>query len=196
MSEDAKSLAELKRYLEKRAEELENELRMIRVLIRLVDQSLSSQSFVRASELPAAPAAPQRPPEQPQPVTPPASEAEVDLSSASQVIPVTARTGELLARMYVFPDKIVIRMERPFHTTTSPFNAFFVRKVLEGFKRKSEDLVAQGALRPEEAFSYDIREEDGLLKEIIIRNYGGQEALREIRSTLRWTLNKMVQREG
>lgn len=193
MAEDARSLAELKKYLEERAESLERELRLVRTLIRLVDQSLSSQSFVRASELPPSP--PERA-EAPPPPPPPPPRETVDLESATQVLPVTSRTGELLAKIYVFPDKLVIRPEKPFHSSTSPFNPFFVRKVLEGFKRKAEDLVAQGAIRPEEAFDYNVVEEDGVIKEIVIRNYGGPDNLREIRSTLRWTLNKMAQREG
>lgn len=199
MGEEARELAELKRFLEKRLEEVEQEAKMIRLLLKMVNESLSSQSFVRASQL-------QQPPQaQSAELSPAAAEGgkveeQVSLEEASQVIPIVSRTGEALAKMYVFPDRIVIKTLRPFHSTTPPFRAFFLRKVLEGYRRRAEDLIAQGAIRPEEAFSYDVEEdEEGVIKEIVIRNYGrgggGPGDIKEIKNTLRWTLDKMVQRE-
>lgn len=203
MAENAESLAEIKRYLERKLEEVRREEEIVKTLLAIIDEALSSKSFVRASELPKKGVA----------------EAELgklgeervlqvreagrlsartgeELEEPLQTLTISSRMGEELAKMFVYDDKIVIRFSRTFHLATQPFQAFFVRKVLEGFKRKDEDLVAQGVKMPGETFDYQIIEENGILKQVIIKNYGSKDNITEIKNTLRWTLNKMLQRES
>lgn len=187
MGEEAKRLAELKQFLERRIEELRRELEALEEISRLVDAALSSASFVRASELAARPqpppAQPQRRAEAPQP------RQEAPLSEA---VITSRQTGEKLARVVVYPSRIEIVFLREFSASTPPFESFFVRKVLEGFRKKDEDLIARGEKSPGEGFDYQIEEEGGVLKRIVITNYGDKSVVDEVKSTLRWTLEKMV----
>lgn len=189
MGEEAKRLAELKQFLERRIEELRRELEALEEISRLVDAALSSASFVRASELAARP---QAPPAQPQRKTeaPPRQEAPL-----SEAVVTSRSTGEKLARVVVYPSRIEIVFLREFSASTPPFESFFVRKVLEGFKRRDEDLIVRGEKSPGEGFDYQIEEDGGVLRRILITNYGDKKVVDEIKSTLRWTLEKMVESE-
>uniref|UniRef100_A0A7J3X925 Uncharacterized protein n=1 Tax=Thermofilum pendens TaxID=2269 RepID=A0A7J3X925_THEPE len=189
MGEEAKRLAELKQFLERRIEELRRELEALEEISRLVDAALSSASFVRASELAARP---QAPPAQPQRKTeaPPRQEAPL-----SEAVVTSRSTGEKLARVVVYPSRIEIVFLREFSASTPPFESFFVRKVLEGFKRRDEDLIVRGEKSPGEGFDYQIEEDGGVLRRILITNYGEKKVVDEIKSTLRWTLEKMVESE-
>lgn len=202
MAENTKSLAEIKRFLERKLEEIRREEEIIKTLLKMVDEALSSQSFVKASELPKkaittvemekSEIETSMPVKEPSATTTIRSE---KLEDPIQILTISSRLGEQLARMFVYHDRIVIKFTKTFHMTTQPFQAFFVRKVLEGFKRKDEDLVAQGIKIPGETFDYQIVDENGVLKEVIIKNYGSKDNITEIKNTLRWTLNKMLQRE-
>ena len=188
MGEEAKKLAEIKEYLERRLEELRREERYIEETLNLVNQALSSASFVKASELVA----------RPQQVTEakPATVSKPKEAPLEEALITAATTGEHLARVMVYPDRIEVVFLKEVQMTTPPFESFFVRKVLEGYKRKDEDLVAKGEKAPDEVFSYEIVEDGGILKKIVIRNYGDKKIVNEIKSTLRWTLNKMLTRSA
>jgi len=175
--------------LERRIEELRRELEALEEISRLVDAALSSASFVRASELAARP---QAPPAQPQRKTeaPPRQEAPL-----SEAVVTSRSTGEKLARVVVYPSRIEIVFLREFSASTPPFESFFVRKVLEGFKRRDEDLIVRGEKSPGEGFDYQIEEDGSILRRILITNYGDKKVVDEIKSTLRWTLEKMVESE-
>ncbi|UNQ72808.1 hypothetical protein [Infirmifilum sp. NZ] len=192
MSEEAKRLAEVKEYLERRLEELRREETLLEEALRLVNQALSSTSFMRASELlqrtPQATAAEARPAA--------TAGAKAGGTPLEEALITSATTGEQLAKVIVYPESIEIVFTKEFSAGTPPFESFFVRKVLEGYKRKDEDLVARGEKLPDEVFEYEIVEDKGLLRKIIIRNYGDKRVANEIKSTLRWTLNKMLARSG
>ncbi|MEM0376482.1 MAG: hypothetical protein QXJ21_09100 [Thermofilum sp.] len=188
MGEDAQKLAELKRYLERRIEDLKRELELLETTVKLVDAALSSASFVRASELAARQAQPAAPPRQ---AEAPPQRQEAPLS---EMVVTAMTTGEKLAKVNVYPTRIEVTFLRSFSASTPPFESFFVRKVLEGYKKRDEDLILRGEKRPEEGFDYVIEEENGNLKRIVITNYGDRKVAEEIKSTLRWTLNRMLAR--
>ncbi|ABL78153.1 hypothetical protein [Thermofilum pendens] len=188
MADSAKELAEVKSYLEKRLEELRREERLIESMLKLVDEALSSASFVKASELVAA-----RQPEAAEARQAVARHTVEEKPTEESLVTATA-SGEHLARVLVYPSRVEIVFLKPLSSGTSPFQSFFVKKLLEGFKRQDEDLVARGEKSPDEVFDYRIEEEGGVLKRVVIENYGDKERVREIKSALRWTLNKMIQR--
>jgi hypothetical protein len=188
LGEDTKKLAEIKEFLERRLEELRHEEQLIEEMLNLVNQALSSASFIRASELVSRP----QPAVEQQRQSPPVQKGEAIEESVITATP----TGEHLARILVYPNIIEILFEKEFQSSTPPFESFFLRKVLEGFKRKAEDSVAKGEKAPDEIFDYEIIQDKGVLKKIIIRNYGDKKVINEIKSTLRWTLNKMLSRSS
>jgi len=186
VANSTKELAELKAYLEKKLEELRQEEKLLETMIKLVNEALGSSSFVKASELVQRPTEKMEQ-EKPAPSTREEKPIEESLITAMQ-------SAEKLARVIVYPKRIEIVFLKDFNINTPPFQNFFVRRLLEGFKRQDEDLIARGEKSPDEIITYNIEEEGGTLKRIIIENYGDKGRIREIKGSLRWTLNRMLER--
>jgi hypothetical protein len=78
-------------------------------------------------------------------------------------------------------------------TATRPFEAFFVRKILEGMREADTVSVANKRLRPDQILSYDLEVEGPFIKKIVIKNVGGKERVRQIINAAGWTISTMVQ---
>jgi hypothetical protein len=111
------------------------------------------------------------------------------------VIPLKTKTGESLAIIYanrqvlhVLPDET-----KNFNTNTPPFESFLVERVLMKMRQKDEAFVKAGDLIPEKMFSYEIITEGELLREIVVIN-ADNDRLKELRSSIRWTLEKMYEK--
>jgi hypothetical protein len=109
---------------------------------------------------------------------------------------VTSRDGKELARVVVYERGLVIKPLIDLPADSPPLRSFFVAKILEGYKRKDGEMVEAGELAEEEAFDYEVVEEGGLVKEIRVVNYRERRRLDEIRSALRWTLQRVLERMG
>lgn len=70
------------------------------------------------------------------------------------------------------------------------FATFFVEKILYGFQQEDKARVESKDIGWEDAFDYDIVADDSILEEIVIRNYGTETRLNEIRRALQWALEK------
>ena len=81
-----------------------------------------------------------------------------------------------------------------FKVDTPPFQAFLLSRVLEQMKKRDEEAVKRGEIMPEEVLSYEVVIEKDIIKEIIITNYGDERRLREIRTSSRWTFEKMYEK--
>jgi len=174
-----KTLAEAKAYLEKRLEALETEVRVIKALLMLVDQALSKESFVSAAELRREEAPRKRVEEKP-------------ISEFN----IMTRQGETIAKMYVYKKKLVVKPQVTLHVNTPPFMSFLVRRTLEGYKRKDLRRLDKGEIEKEDVLDYEIVEgENGILSELIVKNYGDRQRFFELRGAIRWTLNKMYEKE-
>jgi len=185
-NERVKRLAEAKSYIQKRIDELESEVELLKLILSVIDTALSRESFTKAAELPRE--APREAPQAPL--------AEADLGAQVSEAAVTSRDGRELARLVVYEKGLVIKPLMDLPIDSPPLRSFFVAKVLEGYKRKDEELVRAGEILEDEAFDYEVAEEEGLVKEIIVRNYRERRRLDEIRSALRWTLNRVLERMG
>jgi len=76
---------------------------------------------------------------------------------------------------------------------TPPFNNFLIERVLAKMQEKDSELVRMGQLTPDKMFAYNIVREGDLLREIVIKNVD-EERLRELKSSIRWTLEKMYEK--
>jgi hypothetical protein len=65
--------------------------------------------------------------------------------------------------------------------------------VLAKMQEKDNELVRMGQLTTDKMFAYNIVREGDLLREIVIRNVD-EERLRELKSSIRWTLEKMYEK--
>ena len=60
-------------------------------------------------------------------------------------------------------------------------------------QEKDNELVRMGELTPDKMFAYNIVREGDLIREIVIRNVD-EERLKELKSSIRWTLEKMYEK--
>jgi len=206
MSEtEIKNLAELKRELEERILRAEKELLYLRTSLKLVDEALAGGSFKQASKLIEKPVveAPRtyeevktkveaKPPEPFIQKTPPVQ----PQAPAEQSFPIKSKMGEDLATMYIGQSsvRIVPRQDLGFSAKTPPFQSFFIYRVIGEMRRKDEMAVDSGAKDPSLIIAHEVRVEGDSIKEIIIRNIEEEARLREIRSSIRWTLERMLEK--
>ena len=177
-------LMSLRSYLEERIRELEEESEKFTALFKIVDDAILTKSFKKAEAIPAALAAPQ------------ASEFQEEVPSEFQEeVPLKTSTGMLLATIYVGDDMArIVPAEGPSYTeNTPPFQQFLVNRILEPMKTKDKENSQKGLIMPNQALSYETITEDDVIKELIIRNYGTRQRLREIISSSRWTFDKMYE---
>jgi hypothetical protein len=195
MSEDErekiKKIAKLRAILEKRVEEMEAELDGLKTMLSLIDTTLLKESFKRPEINKPVPSAvqPVQPSQTQEPPKPAPSKPQ------KKGIPLKTVTGDLLAQIYTEKDEINITLakDKNFDINTPPFITFFLERVLAKMLEKDKEDAGYGKLDPEKIISYDIKQDGNILREIIIRNLR-QERTRELKSSIRWTLEKMYER--
>lgn len=181
--EKVKKVAEFRTLLEKRIREMETELEGMRVLLEFVDAALLEKGFKRAEMVKPAP-----PPILPEAAAPPVVEYE-------RSVPLKTATGDLLANLYVGEDsmRVVFAEDKDFNINTPPFMSFLVERVLVKMQEKDREAAGTGEIAPEKILSYNIVREGDLVREITIQNIR-PERLKELKSTIRWTLEKMYEK--
>ncbi|RLF19282.1 MAG: hypothetical protein DRN15_01685 [Thermoprotei archaeon] len=170
--ERIKYLAELRKKLERRIEELSAELELLKECAKVIDEVLARASFKPAISIAEEI---ERPPEE-------------EYSIKSRI------NGRTLAVMYVWKDKVKIVPAEGMKIDVNkpPFNTFFIRRVLDTFRQRDLEEVRRGRLDADQVLDYTIKTDDeGMLKELIVHNYREMRRLRELRSSLRWTLERM-----
>ena len=182
--EKIRKIAQLRETLEERVKTLETELDGLRALLDFINDLLIEKSFKRAEEI-AKPSVP-APEIKPKPVP---------LREQVRTVLLKTGSGEPLANLYIKDGQMrIVPMEnKVFNVNTPPFTAFLVERIFAKMREKDQELVNQGKLVPEKAFSYKIRTDGQIIKEIIIRNFVPQRE-REIQSATRWTLEKMYEK--
>lgn len=184
-SEKIKKLIEFKEKLKKKIEELESEIKEMQTMLEAVDVILLEKGFKRP-ELPKQIATEALPKEQ---VTvEPSTEFE-------SVIPLKSVEGELLANLHVEDDslRVVMAEDKSFNVNTPPFTHFLIERVLKKMQEKDKKLAESGQLTPDKIFLYNIVTEGDVIREIQIKNVD-KERLRELKSSIRWTLEKMYEK--
>jgi hypothetical protein len=214
MSQDSdkmKALVAFKKRLEERLEKLDAENKEFQAMLDTVNTILLEKGFKRGdlkqvppppppapkekappapAEIPVVVVAPEKPAAQP----PVAKEAKPAQESES-VIPLKTLDDEPLAIIYVDKQSMhVLPDERKnFNVNTPPFSHFLVERVLAKMQEKDNELVRMGQLTPDKMFAYNIVREGDLIREIVIRNVD-EERLKELKSSIRWTLEKMFEK--
>ena len=198
--EKMKSLIAFKKRLEDKLESLTVETTEVQAALDTVNGILLEKGFKRGDmkEVPAASPLPKE-------VVLPKQEVEVPVENkpapaqSSQepesVIPLKTMADEPLALIYfdkqsmhVLPDE-----SKNFSVNTPPFSNFLVERVFSKIQEKDAELVRTGQLTTDKMFSYNIVREGDLIREIIIRNVD-EERLKELKSSIRWTLEKMYEK--
>ncbi|MDW8023177.1 MAG: hypothetical protein RMJ15_05530 [Nitrososphaerota archaeon] len=186
-SEEIKKLMSFKKRLEKRIEELQSELKELQESLEVINSILLSRGFKRAEIV--------KTPSTTELLTPKMEAAVPPAEEFKEIIPLNTVTGENLAKIYVGEKslKVVLDKSKNFNVNTPPFNQFLIERVLAKMQEKDSELAKAGKLKPEEIFSYNIVREGDFVREIHVRNFDA-ERLKELKSSLRWTLEKMYEK--
>ena len=171
--EQVKKAAELKLWLESRIAELQEETERLKETLMLVDSTLRASTFKSA----------------------------IDLMDESKEIAETRelkrdKGGQVIATASVVSKSVSVEPAEgvTLKTSTPPFKSFLIGKILQGMKAKDEELVSTGKLGKEEAFEFEVKEEGGLVKRIVVENYRDKSRLNEILSTMAWTFSRMLEK--
>jgi hypothetical protein len=181
--ETIKKIAKLRATLEKRVEAMEAELDEMKTLLSLIDTTLLKESFKRAEiSKPVQP--PQKQETPPPPVVP-----------QKRGVPLKTVTGDLLAELYPEKDsmQIVLAKDKNFDINTPPFTSFFVERVLAKMEEKDKEDAKEGKLAPENILKFSMKQDGNIIREITLHNLR-RERSRELKSSIRWTLEKMYER--
>jgi hypothetical protein len=193
-SERLKALVNFKKKLEKQIEELSSELEESQGLLEAVNSVLLEKGFKRGDLKEV------KPPEEEEPPTvhvkveveaPPAPKA----TEPESVIPLKTMTDVPLAIIYVDKEALHVLPDetKKFNVNTPPFQPFLVERVLAKMQEKDSELVRMGQLSADKMFAFNIMREGDLIREIVIRNVD-DDRLKELKSSIRWTLEKMYEK--
>ena len=191
-SEKIKRLVSFKRKLEERVGVLESELKDIQATIDALNFILLEKGFKRAE------------------ITKPSAEVEAPLpkeevtvepspslpqAEYENVTPLKTVTGELLATLHVGEDslRVVPAEDKNFDVNTPPFTPFLVERVFAKMQEKDNELARTEQMAPERIFCYNIVRDGDVIREITIKHVD-QDRLRELKSSIRWTLEKMYEK--
>jgi len=188
-SEKMKALVAFKQKLEKRIGELNAELDEASATLDTVNLILLEKGFKRGDIKEVAQAPKEVPPSAEERVAAPAPQ------EPETVIPLRTLNEEPLAIIYVDKDSLHVLPDesKSFSVNTPPFTHFLVERILAKMQEKDNELVRMGQLTPDKMFAYNIVREGDLIREIVIRNVD-EERLKELKSSIRWTLEKMYEK--
>jgi uncharacterized coiled-coil protein SlyX len=184
-SEKLKRLVSFKQKLEKRTEELESELKELQATLEAINSIIIEKGFKRA-EMTKTPAETEALPAKEEAVAEPSQHESVQLKAA---------TGELLATLHTSDDslQVVPAQDKNFNVNTPPFTPFLLERVLAKMQEKDNELARTGQIATEKAFSYNVIREGDIVREITIKNVD-PDRLRELKSSIRWTFEKMYEK--
>ena len=184
---DIRKLLKMRTDLEERVEQLETEIEDLKAAMSVIDKTLVGQGFQQpaAAFQPLKLAEPKQPEPKPQEPRPP--EQQLDGSA------IQAKDGTVLGRVQITDNSIVFtpREGLSFTTTTPPFQSFLIDRVLANMKTTDEARAASGEIAPDQVLNYQVAADGEAIVSLTVHNYGGERRLREIQSSLRWSLDKM-----
>ena len=196
--EKMKSLIAFKKRLEEQLDKLIGETKEVQATLDTVNLILLEKGFKRGDikEVPKVEAI------IPKEVILPKHEIESSTAMITQqhtesesVIPLKTMADEPLALMYFDKQSIHVLPDesKNFSVNTPPFSNFLVEKVLLKMQEKDKELVRLKQLTTDKMFAYNIVREGDLIREIIIKNID-DERLKELKSSIRWTFEKMYEK--
>jgi len=189
MSQDAEKIKRLvvfKKKLEEKVVALESELKELQTMLETVNSMLLEKGF-RHAEIKAEAITAE--------ISQPKEEPSAGPIEYENIIPLKTFNDELLANLYVSENllRVVPAENKTFNINTPPFTPFLIEKVFIKMKEKDNELIRAGQLSPDKIFSYDIIQDGDAIREIVIKNFDA-DRLRELKSSIRWTLEKMYEK--
>ncbi len=196
MSEEGdrtKLLIAFKKKTETRIEELENELKEQQATLEIVNSILLEKGFKHPEIKPKLSTEPR--PEKENAEIPSEEIPEHVEPEPTGTQTLKSATGEVLAELHFDGGllHVVLAEDKVFNINTAPFNQFLVQRVLLKMQERDNELVRAGRLHPDAILCFDIIRKGDIVRELVIRNIDS-ERLRELSSSIRWTLEKMAEK--
>jgi len=195
MSEDTesdriKTLVTFREKLIKKIEELEAELKDLQITLGTVNSILLEKGFKRpqaAKEPAATEVLPLK-----EEISFEAGASAEPMETPENVFQLKSNSGELLAILHTSENllRVLPAEDKKFNVNTPPFTQFLIERVLAKMQERDGELARAGQLTTDRIFTYNIMREGDVVSEIIIKNID-QERLKELKSSIRWTLEKM-----
>lgn len=177
-------LLELRTHLGEELDRLRERVEQLEEFIQALDSTIGKGSFKTADvTMEAAVRAPEMTPTETLVVT-----------GEPRNIVVLNKPGDLeLATIEVIEQslRIIPADHAVYNITRGAFARFFVQDILGKFQQEDRHRVENGELEWDDAFDFEVKSEDKILDEIVIKNFGEESRLEEIQRTLRWTLEKI-----
>jgi hypothetical protein len=194
-SEKLKALVAFKEKLEKRLEALNVETSEVTATLEALNSVLLEKGFKRGELKEVAQPAKETVFQDEGAVI---EESRIPAPSPQEtesVIPLKTANDEPLAIIYVEKNELHVLPDenKQFSIKTPPFSQFLVERILARMQEKDSELVRMGQLAPENMFTYNIVLEGDLIREIMFKNVD-EERLRELKSSIRWTFEKMYEK--
>lgn len=195
-SEKLKLLIGFKKRLEKKISDLELELQEMKITAEILNSILIEKGFKRGDMKTII--ASSHKPETLKKI----DKSDINPKSpvfqskdSENVIPLKTKNGESLAIIYVNNEVLHVLLDetKNFDANVPPFSSFLVKRVFMKMKQKDEELVKTGVIASEKMFTYDITTEGELIREIVIKNVD-ENRLKDLRSSIEWTLEKMYEK--
>ncbi len=193
-AEKMKKLLAFKKKIETRLEELDSESEDLKATLEILDTMLLEKGFKRP-EINAKPTPTAIAMSQEETIS---SKAAAKTENEPQIVTLLkSDSGETLADLYVDNADgsvhVTFAKDKDFDIKTPPFNQFLIQRVLLKMQERDSELVRSGQLSPEKILCFDIVREGDKIRELVIRNFD-DDRLRELKSSIRWTLEKMFEK--
>ncbi|MFW9807510.1 MAG: hypothetical protein ACFFFK_12345 [Candidatus Thorarchaeota archaeon] len=173
-------LLELRTQLGEELDRLRERIEQLEEFIQALDSTIGKGSFATADVAMEAPA-----------MTPTETLAA---SGEPRSIAVLNKPGDLeLATIEVIEQnlRVIPADHAVYNITRGAFARFFVQDILGKFQQEDRHRVENGEIDWDDAFDFEVKSDDKILEEIIVKNFGDDSRLEEIQRTLRWTLEKI-----
>jgi hypothetical protein len=195
MSQDAdkmKRLVEFREKLGRRIQRVEAELKDLQATLETVNSILMEKGFRRAETIKEES---ESRAELEQETTVEPEDQFHEPASPENVVPLKTASGELMAVLYLTDNSLraLPAADKNFDVNTPPFMQFLVERVLTKMQERDSELIRTGQLPPDRALTYSIIRDEDILREICVNNVD-EERLRELKSSIRWTLEKMFEK--
>jgi hypothetical protein len=184
---DIRKLLKMRVDLEERTEQLQTEIEDLKLAMTEIDKAIVKQGFRQPSPVFQSM----------KPVEPNSEEYRQPVAATTETIAdgssIQAKDGTILGRVHVDDDTIVFtpREGLTFMKSTPPFQSFLLDRVLANMRKTDEVRAASGEITLEQVLSYKVEVDGEIIKSLNVNNYGGERRLREIQSSIRWSLDKM-----
>ncbi|MCJ7423023.1 hypothetical protein MUP01_01980 [Candidatus Bathyarchaeota archaeon] len=191
--EKIRKLVVFKEKLESKITELQTELDDLKVTLETVNSILLEKGFKRI-EMTKEPSVLESSPAREENVVKPEAVGE-HTTSSENVIELKAASGEILAILHVTEDSLraLPAGDKNFNVNTPPFNQFLIERVLAKMQERDNELVRREQLQSDKMLSYNVVREGDIIREIFIKNID-LDRLRELKSSIRWTFEKMYEK--